>query len=274
METALFNHKPDRSAPAVRFEDVWAAYDREPVLQGVSIDVQQGEMAVVIGPNGAGKSTLFKLLVGVKKPLKGDLRVFGSPIDVQRRQSAISYLPQAEQIDWDYPISVWGVVMGGRYGRMRMEGGARRFFPPSLAAQEHKEAVRSALRAVDMEAYARRPIGALSGGQRRRVFLARLLAQDARLLLLDEPLNGVDRKSEALIVEVLERLKEQGKTLMIITHDLAGVRDHADRIILLNRRLVADGPPEEVLTEERLNEAFGGEALARLRPVAAGLARS
>lgn len=244
--------------PAVTARNLSASYGGTPVLCGIDLELPQRELIALIGPNGAGKSTFFKLLSGRMRPLTGSLKVFGQNIRRQRQQSAMAYVPQEEQIDWDFPISVWNVVLAGRFGRMRQEGFPRRFLPPWLCGVDHRAAVERSLRAVDMLDLAKRPIGALSGGQKKRVFLARALAQDARLLLLDEPLAGVDGRSAELIFGVFDQARREGRTLVLVTHDLASAEQYADRVVLLNRRLVASGAPREVLTERHLAETFEG----------------
>jgi manganese/iron transport system ATP-binding protein len=237
---------------ALLAQGVYAAYDGSPVLADVNLQLPEGYLVMVVGPNGAGKSTLFKLLVGILRPTAGELSVFGEAPGRARERSELAYMPQQEQIDWDFPISVWDAVLSARYGRMRAQGGLRRFLPPRLAGARHREAVEAALAAVNMTDLRRRPIGALSGGQKKRVLLARALAQDAQLLLLDEPLTGVDRSSEALIMDVLHRARDEGRTVLMVTHDLGSARQHADLVVLINRTVVGVGAPRDMLTEEML----------------------
>jgi len=244
--------------PAVVAEDISASYGGPVVLEHINLTLPQGELVAFIGPNGAGKSTFFKLLSGVMRPSGGRLSVFGGRVRDQRRVSAIAYVPQEDQIDWDFPISVWDVVMSGRFGRMRQEGVPRRFLPARFASRGHHEAAMEALAAVEMTPYASRPIGALSGGQKKRVFLARALAQEARMLLLDEPLAGVDGRSAEVIYGVFSKARQEGRTLVLVTHDLASAEKYADRIVLINRRVVSEGRPEAVLTRENLAHAFDG----------------
>lgn len=251
----------DRGTYAIHARNISAAYDGPPVLVDVNLELPQGELVAVIGPNGAGKSTFFKVMSGVKRPLHGELLVLGERIEIQRRRSEVAYVPQEEHIDWDYPVSVWDVVLGGRYGRMRALGGWRRYMPARWAGEEHAEAAHQALAAVDMLPYQKRPIGALSGGQKKRVFLARALAQDAKVMLLDEPLVGVDRRSEELIFEVLMGARNEGRTLVMVTHDLPSARTHADRMVLINRTVIATGTPQEVMSEEHLARAYGSDLL-------------
>ncbi len=253
-ETATSQTDP----PAVETRNVTATYGGPPVLKELNLAISGGELTALIGPNGAGKSTFFKLLSGVMRPVIGEVRVFGRSIREQRVRSAIAYVPQEESIDWDFPISVRSVVLAGRFGRMRADGFPRRLIPPWMASATHRQAVEKALEAVEMEDLAHRPIGALSGGQKKRVFLARALAQDARILLLDEPLAGVDSRSAEVIFDVFRRTRDEGRTLLLVTHDLASVEKYADRAVLLNRTVMATGAPSKVMTLENLARAFEG----------------
>ncbi len=256
MGTERRHHRDTASANgqpvAVSVRNLVAGYGGAPVLSRVSLDIPAGQMVTVVGPNGAGKSTLFKILVGILAPLGGEVRILGDTPERARARGGIAYMPQHEQIDWDFPVSVQDVVMSARFGRMRAVGGWRRFLPPSLAPAEHRQAALDALRAVAMSGYAQRAIGALSGGQKKRALLARALAQDAPLLLLDEPLSGVDRASEALIMQVLHKARDEGRTIVNVTHDLISARTHADHVILLNRSVIASGDRDEMLTDEML----------------------
>jgi manganese/iron transport system ATP-binding protein len=238
--------QPSEPVPAVLTEGLGAGYGRVVALDDVDLVLPEGELIAILGPNGAGKSTLFRLLTGMMRPTRGRIRLLGGSVEAARRASLIAYMPQNEQLDWDFPVRVRDVVTSGRLGRLRAEGGVRRFLPWRVAAEAHHRAVDEALRAVHMHDLADRPIGALSGGQRKRALLARALAQDARLLLLDEALAGVDRDTEQLIHAVLLRARDEGRTLLLITHDLAAA-EIADRVVLLNRRVVASGRPAEVL---------------------------
>ncbi len=239
---------------AIWARNLSASYDGDaPVLTNISLDIPHGELIAIVGPNGAGKSTLFNILIGLKQPKTGKLLIFGESIQKQCKKNRIAYVPQHEQIDWDYPISVWNVVQGGRYGHMSITPGLRRFLPPCWAAPIHKDATKYALDAVGLFEYANRPIGALSGGQKKRVFLARALAQDADLLLLDEPLVGVDGKSEVLIFSLLDQLCTQGKTVVMVTHDMASAKQYASQIILINKTIIRTGHPEAVLNNEEFS---------------------
>lgn len=242
----------DSGNSAVSICDLTVAYDREPVLAGVDLELPAGRLITVLGPNGAGKSTLLRVLAGTLKPLRGEIRVYGHTIEDERRLSRIAYMPQQEQLDWDFPLSVRDVVLSGRYGHIRREGGWRRFLPPSLIRGEHQAAVRRALQDTDMLGRQYQSIDSLSGGQRKRVLLARALVQEASLLLLDEPLAGVDNASEELIMRVLRQARDQGRTVLMVTHDVIGARKSADHVVLINRQVVGQGPPDALLSDDML----------------------
>jgi manganese/iron transport system ATP-binding protein len=257
-----------KAVPAVQIEGLSVAYGSTLALEKVDLTLPAGQLISVVGPNGAGKSTLLRALVGSLEPVAGVVRIFGDDAEHQRRRGQIAYMPQQEQVDWDFPLLVRDVVMSGRFGRMRIEGGLRRFLPTALAPERHRLAVTEALKAVDMDSDMHRSIDTLSGGQRKRVLLARALAQDARLLLLDEPLVGVDRRSEALIMAVLQQARDQGRSVVIVTHDIAGARRDSDFAVLINQRVVESGDPRKMLTDELLSRTataawLGNESSAR-----------
>ncbi len=249
---------PRSYAGTVAANAVSAAYDRDLVLRDMSFSLDPGQLVAIVGPNGAGKSTLFKLLTGIKKPAGGTVSVFGDTVYRARRNNRIAYVPQEAEIDWDYPVVVHDVVLSGRFGRIREEGGLRSILPPRFAARRHHEASAAALGSVGMSDYADRPIGALSGGQKKRVFLARAIAQEADLLLLDEPLAGIDRATESVFFDVLVELKSAGKTVLMITHDFPTVEEFADTVMLLSRSVIEIGPPAEILTDENLERTYHG----------------
>ncbi|MFW5995237.1 MAG: metal ABC transporter ATP-binding protein [Spirochaetia bacterium] len=244
------------ATPVVSASNVFASYDRAPVLVDLTFSLQPGQLIAIVGPNGAGKSTLFKLLTGIKRPDSGSLRVLGDSVHMSRRANRIAYVPQEADIDWDYPIFVRDVVMSGRFGRMRQDGFLRKFLPPRFAGAEHHRRVDEALEAVDMSSQAHRPIGGLSGGQKKRVFLARAIAQEADLLLLDEPLAGVDRVTESLFFEVLGNLIAKGKSVIMISHDLPTVQAKADTALLISRTVIEIGPPAQTMTQECMERAY------------------
>lgn len=244
------------AAPAIDVEHVTVHYGDVLALDDVSLRVDSGRVCGLIGMNGSGKSTLFKTIMGLVSPDAGTVRVDGGDLGVARKRSAIGYMPQNEDVDWNFPVSVRDVVLMGRYGR---EGQMRR------AAAADRAAVDDALEQVGLTELAGRQIGQLSGGQRKRAFLARVIAQEARVLLLDEPFAGVDKRSEGLIVQLLKSLAASGCAVLVSTHDLNALADLADEAILLNRRVLLHGSVDEVLQPENLARAFGldtGEAAA------------
>ncbi|PCF97439.1 metal ABC transporter ATP-binding protein [Vreelandella nigrificans] len=243
------------SAPAaIDITNLYAAYHRQPVLENINLSFPAGKWTAIVGPNGAGKSTLFHVLTGGMSPLRGRVKAFGEPIAFHRKAGNIAYMAQREAIEWDFPISVWETVMGGRYGHMRHDPLWRRLLPARWYAASHRDAVHKALEDVNMLALSDRPIGALSGGQKKRVLLARALAQQAKILLLDEPLAGVDPPSEQLILDVLKRERASGRTVIMVTHDMPGARRYVDHVVLINRFVRGSGLPEEMLSTTKLAE--------------------
>jgi manganese transport system ATP-binding protein len=236
------------ASPALRLDRVTVRYDTVVALDDVSLDLEYGRVCGLVGTNGSGKSTLFKTVMGLVKPDAGKITVGGIGITAARKSGAVAYVPQAEGVDWDFPIGVRDVVMTGRYGH---QGWMRR------ARRVDHEAVADALERVGMTALAHRQIGQLSGGQRKRVFVARAIAQHAPLLLLDEPFAGVDTTTQAALTEVLRDLAADGHTLLVATHDLAGLSQLCDEAVLLQSRVVQHSTPEEVLQPENLARAFG-----------------
>ncbi|WP_413450418.1 metal ABC transporter ATP-binding protein [Georgenia phoenicis] len=226
-----------------------AAYREEPVLWDVSFSVPEGRLVGVVGPNGAGKTTLLKIAMGLVRPVAGAVEIFGQPLDRVRRK--VGYVPQRGSVDWDFPTNARDVVEMGTYGRL---GWLRR---PGRAERETAE---RCLERVGMLELADRQIAELSGGQQQRVFLARALAQDARLYLADEPFVGVDYLTERVVVDLLRELRDEGRTVVVVHHDLATVADYFDTVVLLNRELVAAGPTAEVFTAENIARTYGGAA--------------
>jgi manganese transport system ATP-binding protein len=235
---------------AIAVEGVSVRYGDVVALDGVDLELQPGRVCALIGMNGSGKSTLLKAIVGLVRPTRGTVLLGGEDPAAARRRGALAYVPQSEDVDWRFPVSVRDVVMMGRYGR---QGPTRR---PSA---DDRAAVDDALARVDLTGLADRQIGRLSGGQRKRAFVARGIAQDAGILLLDEPFAGVDKPSEATIVRLLRDLAAEGRTVLVTTHDLAAVATLADEAVLLLRRVLVHGTPAEVLTPENLGRAFGLE---------------
>jgi ABC-type Mn2+/Zn2+ transport system ATPase subunit len=236
--------------PAVDIRGLWVGYNHLPALEDVSIQVRQGEVVGIIGPNGSGKSTLMKSILGLVKPWRGDISIFGQPRGEQRKQ--IGYMPQIEDVEWDFPVSVADVALMGRYAQRGL------LRHPS---RQDREAADSALHRVGMYQHRHRLIGELSGGQRRRVLLARALANNPRLLLMDEPMAGLDATVQHRLLDIMDDLRAEGTTILLSTHDLSCVSTCAARVACLNRRLVAFGTPAEVLTETVLNETFGTHLL-------------
>ncbi|HZJ28641.1 MAG TPA: metal ABC transporter ATP-binding protein [Solirubrobacterales bacterium] len=218
-------------------------------LDGTDLTLKPGRVHGLIGMNGSGKSTLFKAVLGLVEPRAGSVRLFGETARAARHRGRLAYTPQSEEIDWAFPISVAEVVTTGRYGRMG---------PTRRASKADRVAVGEALARVELEEFAGRQIGELSGGQRKRAFLARSLAQGAELLLLDEPFAGVDKRSEATITRLLRELAAGGATVLVSTHDLVAVPELCDEVALLNRHIIFQGTAADALTPERLAPAFGG----------------
>ncbi|MBD3897847.1 metal ABC transporter ATP-binding protein [Halomonas sp. ML-15] len=246
--------------PAIEARRLCAAYHRQPVLTDITLALPAGQWTAIVGPNGAGKSSLLKVVTGSLQPLSGELRILGGSANQQRRAGKIAYMAQQEQMEWDFPVSVRETVMTGRYGLMRQDPWWQRLMPDHWANPAHRRAVEEALEAVDMRDHAAGPIGELSGGQKKRVMLARALAQQADILLLDEPLAGVDPPSERLILDMLERERRAGRTIIMVTHDLPSARRHADQVALINQTLVGMGPPAEMLSDAMLAQLAVGVA--------------
>jgi manganese/zinc/iron transport system ATP- binding protein len=246
-------------APPLEIHDLTVAYHKRPVLWGVDLQIPAGQLVGIIGPNGAGKSTLIKACMGLLPLQSGWVKVFGQRLaDVPVR---VGYVPQRESVDWDFPVNVMDVVLMGRYGRI---GLLRR---PGAA---DREAARAALEKVKMLPFANRQIANLSGGQQQRVFLARALAQEAELYFMDEPFAGVDAATEAAIITVLRELRDRGRTILVVHHDLPTARQYFDSLILLNLNVVAFGPTADVFTTELLQKTYGGR-LTILSEVASAL---
>jgi len=231
----------------LEIHDLTVAYHKKPVLYGIDLSAPAGSLIGIIGPNGAGKSTLIKAVMGLLPAASGWVKIFGKSFKENCRR--VGYVPQRESVDWDFPVSVMDVVLMGRYGRLRL---AQRPTKPDKAV------ARECLDKVNMLPFANRQIGNLSGGQQQRVFLARALAQESDLYLMDEPFVGVDAATESAIITLLRELKDAGKTLLVVHHDLATARQYFDMLLLMNMRLVAFGPTEEVFTPEILQTTYGG----------------
>jgi len=241
----------DSLEPArLELEGVTVGYDEEPVLCDITLQIPHGAQVAVVGPNGAGKSTLFRALVGLVPLRQGRILIHGRPLG--SHQDCVAYVPQREEIDWRFPVTVADVVMMGRYGRL---GWFRR---PRAA---DRRVVQRCLKLLGIEDIADRPIGELSGGQQQRVFLARALAQEPHVLLMDEPFTGVDVATQEAMLSVLEGLRTEGVTVLVSTHDLSLAAKRFEQVILLNRRLIAYGKAAQVLTPEHIAELFRGQVL-------------
>lgn len=248
MNTASSTLPADATAgkpPPLEVHDLTVAYHKKPVLWGIDLVVPAGKLVGIVGPNGAGKSTLIKAAMGLLPISSGWVKIFGREKNFRR----VGYVPQRESVDWDFPVSVMDVVLMGRYGHLGL------FKRPGKA---DRDIARACLDKVKMLPYANRQISNLSGGQQQRVFLARALAQESDLYFMDEPFAGVDAATESAIIELLHELKARGKTILVVHHDLPTARNYFDMLLLLNMRVVAFGPTEEVFTYELLQNTYGG----------------
>lgn len=240
---------PDHPANVpLAIHDLTVAYQRKPVIWDVDLNIPEGKLVGIVGPNGAGKSTLIKACLELVPKTSGAVRIYGRPYREQR--SLIGYVPQRETVDWDFPVSALDVVAMGLYGKI---GWFRR------VGQKHKKLALEALDRVGIAHLAERQISQLSGGQQQRVFLARALAQDARLYFMDEPFAAVDAATEQAIVELLHELKNRGRTCLVVHHDLATVTKYFDWLVLLNMRVVAAGESKAIFTRENLQKTYGGK---------------
>ena len=250
LETKESDVADRASGPALEIRNLWAGYNGKPVLEGVSFQVDRGDMVGIIGPNGSGKSTLIKTVLGLVKLMRGEVLVLGR--DGAPERHLIGYTPQTELVDWDFPVTVFDVALMGRYSR---RGLFRR------TTKEDREAADASLELVKMFDLRDRLIGELSGGQRRRVLLARAMAHNPELLLLDEPMAGLDATAQHQLLDLLDELRAKGATVVLSTHDLSCVSSRCDKAACLNRRLIAFGKPSEVLNEQVLGDTFGTHLL-------------
>ena len=244
------NGTKDGTGPALVVRNLWAGYDGKPVLEGVNFQIDRGDMLGIIGPNGSGKSTLIKTILGLVKPMRGSVSVLGREGAPDR--NLVGYTPQTELVDWDFPVTVADVALMGRYAR---RGLFRR------TTKEDREAAAAALELVDIFGLRDKLIGELSGGQRRRVLLARAMAHNPELLLLDEPMAGLDATAQHQLLDLLDELRGKGATVVLSTHDLSCVSQRCDKAACLNRRLIAFGDPADVLNEQVLGDTFGTHLL-------------
>ncbi len=232
---------------AIEVNDLTVAYENEPVLWDIDLHVPPGVIMAIVGPNGAGKTTLVKAVLGLIKPAAGQVLIFDKPYQEQRE--LVGYVPQRRSVDWDFPTTVSDVVMMGLYGKL---GWIKR------PRKDHHRITNEALEKVGILQLADRQINQLSGGQQQRVFLARALVQDARIYFMDEPFQGVDATTERAIITLLQELRVEGKTMVVVHHDLQTVKEYFDWVTLLNIRKITSGPVDRVYTDENLKKTYGG----------------
>lgn len=256
-----FHGQPSPTSQPLSIRDLTVAYQRQPVLWDIDYDAPAGRLIAVIGPNGAGKSTLIKSVLGLLPTLSGEVTFFGRPFAEVRLR--VGYVPQRTSVDWDFPVTALDVVTMGLYGRI---GWCR----PVQAT--HRRQALAALEKVELAEFAHRQISQLSGGQQQRVFLARALAQDADLYLMDEPFAGVDAATERALIQLLRELRSLGKTALVVHHDLQTAAEYFDDVLLLNLRMIAAGPMSDVFTADNLRRTYGGK-LALLDQVGHQLSR-
>ncbi|MFH5824444.1 metal ABC transporter ATP-binding protein [Georgenia sp. AZ-5] len=241
---------------ALEVTDLTVRYGAVTALDGVTFALPPARVTGLVGMNGSGKSTLLKSVMGLVRPARGTVRILGAGTEQARRRGAVAYVPQSEDVDWTFPVSVRDVVLMGRYGRLGLTRRPHR---------QDREAVEAALDRVELLPLADRQIGALSGGQRKRAFVARGIAQGAQVMLLDEPFAGVDKRTEATITALLRELAADGRTVLVSTHDLQSLDTLCDDALLLQRRVLLHAAPREVLRPEHLARAFGVD-LSDARP--------
>lgn len=234
----------------VRMQEVTVVYNNgHMALENASFELEAGTICALVGINGSGKSTLFKAVMGFVKPVKGKVEIASQPVETAQRKNWVAYVPQTEEVDWNFPVSVWDVVLMGRYGHMNFL---------RIPSSEDKRIAMQSLERVKMQEFRNRQIGELSGGQKKRVFLARALAQQGKVMLLDEPFTGVDVKTEAAIIDLLQQLRKEGHIILVSTHNLGSVPEFCDQVVLINRTVLAFGPTAKVFTQKNLSLAFGG----------------
>lgn len=227
-------------------------------LYHINCLVQPGTITGLVGPNGGGKSTLFKAIMGFLQPRQGQIRIAGLPVQQAQKRQLMAYVPQSDEVDWNFPVSVFDVAMMGRYGYMNLL---------RIPSVNDRRVVMESLERVGMTDLRHHQIGELSGGQKKRTFLARALAQQGKVMLLDEPFTGVDVKTEKQIIDLLMQLRQEGHTILVSTHDLASIATFCDRVILLNRTILASGTTAETFTEENLALTFGGLPILGPQPL-------
>ena len=235
--------------PAISVEHITVDYNGFVALEDANLVVPSGAICALVGMNGAGKSTLFKSIMGFLRPASGRVLIEGGPVSVAQKRGVLAYMPQAEEVDWNFPVNVNDVVMMGRYGFMNLLRMPRQ--------QDHRK-VTDSLERVDMSDFQHRQISELSGGQRKRAFLARALAQDARIMLLDEPFSGIDARTEEAMIGLLRELRDEGRTIVICTHDLASIASFCDEVAMINRTVLTYGPLATTFTTANISRAYGG----------------
>ncbi|AKD39183.1 iron transport system ATP-binding protein [Pasteurella multocida subsp. multocida OH4807] len=235
---------------SISVNDVTVRYNNGHIaIYDMTFHLVGGTTCALVGVNGSGKSTLFKSLMGLVKPQQGEIKLCGLPISSALKKNLVSYVPQSEDVDWQFPVSVYDVVMMGRYGYMNFL---------RIPSELDKQKVQQAMQRVNIEHLADRQIGELSGGQKKRVFLARALAQQSQIILLDEPFTGVDVKTENAIMDLLDQLRSEGHLILISTHNLGTIPDFCDQVVMINRTVLATGKTETTFTQKNLELVFGG----------------
>lgn len=236
--------------PSLEVNDITVTYNNgHTAIYDASFSLSAGTICALVGVNGSGKSTLFKSIMGFVKPIKGSVTLSGMPVLTALKQNIVSYVPQAEDVDWNFPVLVEDVVMMGRFGHMNFM---------RIPKKKDKLAVSDALEKVGMTEYSKRQIGELSGGQKKRVFLARSIAQEGQIILLDEPFTGVDVQTELAIMKLLKQMRDEGRLMLVATHNLGSIPDFCDHTVMLNRTILDAGKTADVFTPENLEKTFGG----------------
>ena len=238
------NKKSEREV-VVKVKGLTVAYNEKPVLKNVSLNIEKGVMMAIVGPNGAGKSTLIKGMLNLIRPLTGEVTFYGEKYEKMRNR--VAYVPQRGSVDWDFPTTVYDVVEMGRYGKVGWLKRIRKI---------DREKTKEAIRMVEMSEFSRRQISQLSGGQQQRVFLARALVQEAEIYFMDEPFQGVDSRTEKSLVKLLKSLRNEGKTVVAVHHDLQTVKEYFDYVTFINTSLIASGHVNEVFTEENIEKTY------------------
>ncbi|TXK72714.1 metal ABC transporter ATP-binding protein [Mesonia sp. HuA40] len=231
---------------AIKIDDLTVAYDYKPVLWDIDLKIPEGVLMAIVGPNGAGKSTLIKAILGIIKPIAGSVKIFGKPYKAQRAK--VAYVPQKGTVDWDFPTTALDVVMMGTYGSL---GWIKR------PGQAQRKSALEALEKVGMLAFKNRQISQLSGGQQQRIFLARALVQNASIYFMDEPFQGVDATTERAIIKILKELRDAGKTLIVVHHDLQTVPEYFNWVTFLNVKRIASGPVKDIFNDDNLTKTYG-----------------